>query len=197
MIDLCDLHPTIRPEAKRIIQALRQRGLEVYILSGDHEEPTQQLAHDLGIEHYLAETLPEHKAKEIERLQDEGKSVCFVGDGINDAIALKSAHVSISLRGASTLASDTAQIVFMDGGLQQLPRLFELADALERNMKGNLITLIAPALVLLGGVYLLNFRMYETFAVGVTNGIVSLTHAMWPAIHPPTTSSQRPITVIF
>ncbi|WP_143308245.1 HAD-IC family P-type ATPase, partial [Candidatus Entotheonella palauensis] len=69
-----ELHPAIRPEAKRIIEALQQRGLEVYILSGDHEEPTQQLAHDLGIEHYLAETLPEHKAKEIERLQDEGKS---------------------------------------------------------------------------------------------------------------------------
>ncbi len=178
------LHPSIRPEAKGIIQDLRQRGLAVYILSGDHEEPTQQLAHDLGIEQYVAETLPEHKAMEIGRLQDEGKSVCFVGDGINDAIALKKAHVSVSLRGASTLASDTAQIVFMDGSLKQLPRLFELADALARNMKGNLITLIAPAPVLLGGVYWLNFRIYATFAVGVTSGVVSLTNAMWPAIRP-------------
>ncbi|WP_179137151.1 heavy metal translocating P-type ATPase [Candidatus Entotheonella palauensis] len=185
-----ELRPTIRPEAKRIIQRIRQRGLEVYILSGDHEEPTRQLAHDLGIEHYLAETLPEHKAKEIERLQGEGKSVCFVGDGINDAIALKKAHVSISLRGASTLASDTAQIILMDEGLQQLPRLFELADALERNMKGNLISLIAPTPILLAGLYLLNFRIYEMFVVGATGGIVCLTHAMWPAIYPPTTASD-------
>ncbi len=121
-------------------------------------------------------------------MQDEGKSVCFVGDGINDAIALKHAHVSVSLRGASTLASDTAQIVFMDGSLQQLPRLFELADALKHNMKGNLISLIAPAPILLGGIYLLNFRLYETFAIGVTGFLLSFANAMWPAIHPPATS---------
>jgi len=84
-----ELQPTIRPEAKHIIQQLKQRNLSLYIISGDHEKPTQVLAQELGIEHYFAETLPAHKAELIEQLQKQGKSVCFIGDGVNDAIALK------------------------------------------------------------------------------------------------------------
>src|SRR5262249_39909686 len=91
-----ELHPTIRPEVIDIIQGLRQRNLEVHIVSGDHEQPTQQLAHALDIDHYTAEALPEDKAALIEHMQRNGKSVCFVGDGINDAIGLKMAHVSVS-----------------------------------------------------------------------------------------------------
>ncbi|MGB0386666.1 MAG: HAD-IC family P-type ATPase, partial [Ardenticatenaceae bacterium] len=76
---------------------------------------TRRLAQELGIDHYFANTLPENKADLVKQLQEEGRTVCFVGDGINDAIALKQAHVSISLRGATTIAMDTAQIVLMDG----------------------------------------------------------------------------------
>ena len=115
-----ELHATIRPEAKHIISELRQRGFEIYIISGDHEKPTKKLAQEVGIEHYFAETLHENKATLIEALQKEGKAVCFVGDGINDSIALKKANVSVSLRGASTIATDTAQIVLMNENLTQL-----------------------------------------------------------------------------
>ena len=104
------------------------------IISGDHRQPTQQLAQELGIDEYFAETLPENKAKLIEKLQQAGKSVCFIGDGINDSIALKKAHVSISLRGTSTIATDTAQVILMDESLKQLPNLFALADHLNKNM---------------------------------------------------------------
>src|SRR5262249_61247217 len=106
-----ELHATIRPEAQALIQALRQRQLTLYILSGDQEAPTQRLAQALGIDHYIANVLPEGKAAVIEQLQAAGRSVCFVGDGINDAIALKTAHVSISLRGATTVGMDAAQVV--------------------------------------------------------------------------------------
>ena len=110
-----ELVPTIRPEAKAIITSLRQRNISIVIISGDHEKPTQKLAEELGIDNYFAETLPENKASLIANLQEEGRKVCFVGDGINDGVALKKANVSISLRGASTVATDTAGIILMDG----------------------------------------------------------------------------------
>ncbi len=115
MIGAIELHPTIRPEAKEIIRELQERNISIYIISGDHKKPTKKLAEALGIEHYFAEVLPQDKASLLSQLQDEGKSVCFVGDGINDSIALKQANVSISLRGASTIATDTAGIILMDG----------------------------------------------------------------------------------
>jgi len=120
MISLIELKPTLRPEAKTVIRQLRQRKniKTMYIISGDQTGPTQKLAHDLGIDHYFAEILPEQKSALIEQLQAEGKSICFIGDGINDSIALKKAPVSISLKGASSVATDTAQIVLMDGKLE-------------------------------------------------------------------------------
>jgi Cu2+-exporting ATPase len=154
-----ELRPTIRPEAKGVIERLKQRGMAVYIISGDHQKPTQHLAHELDIEHYFAETLPENKAKLIEKLQQAGKKVCFVGDGINDAVALKKAEVAISLHGASTIATDTAQIILMDGSLNKLVRVFDLANNLEKNMKVNFMTSISPAILSIGGVYLLGISL--------------------------------------
>ncbi|ETX02913.1 MAG: hypothetical protein ETSY1_01910 [Candidatus Entotheonella factor] len=149
-----ELHPTIRPEAKAMVEALKRRGVEMYIISGDHERPTRALAEDLGIDRYFAETLPEHKADLIDQLQTEGRSVCFVGDGINDSIALKKANVSVSLRGASTIATDTAQVILMDQTLNQLEELFVISEHFESNMEVNLYTTIVPGLVIIGGAFL-------------------------------------------
>ncbi len=177
-----ELHPTIRPEAKQIVEGLHQRGLQVAIISGDHEQPTQQLAHDLGIDRYFAETLPEPKARIVEQLQGEGKTVCFVGDGINDAIALKQSHVSVSLSGASMIASDTANIIFMDGTLNPMLPLLELADDLKTNMERNLLLLLSPAPLLLGGVYFLHFRLLATTILLTTGSLSGITNAMLPAL---------------
>jgi Cu2+-exporting ATPase len=144
-----ELQATIRPEAKEVVQALQQRGLDLYIISGDHEAPTRQLAGELGIPHYFAGVLPERKAELVAQLQQEGHKVCFIGDGINDAIALRQADVSISLRGATTAATDTAQIVLMDADLDQLDTLFRLAEALDKNISLNFN--VAAALSLLSG----------------------------------------------
>ncbi|NJO18535.1 MAG: heavy metal translocating P-type ATPase [Thioploca sp.] len=105
---ILEIHPNIRPEAIDIIHKLKQRGFSLCIISGDHEQPTRNLANQLGIDRYFAETLPENKAHLVKHLREEGQFVCFIGDGINDAIALKSAQISISLKGASTAATDTA-----------------------------------------------------------------------------------------
>lgn len=178
-----ELAPTVRPQAHRTVEALRQRGLDLYIISGDQEAPTRHLAQSLGIEHYFANTLPEHKASLIQQLQNEGKRVCFVGDGINDAIALKQANVSISLRGASTIATDTAQIVLMDASLHQLAHLFEFTQAYDVNMRGNRFVSMAPGMIVIGGVFLFHFGVIAAIALYNLGLIAGVANAMTPLIY--------------
>lgn len=148
VIGVIELHVQVRPEAKAVIQGLRQRGIQqIYIISGDHTAPTARLADQLGIDHYFAETLPEQKADIIDALQQEGKSICYIGDGINDAIALKKAKVSISLSGASTVAMDSAQAILMDQTLNQLCPFFDLVRASQRNMKSSVAIVVAPHVI--------------------------------------------------
>ena len=155
--------------------------MKLYIISGDHEHPTKRMAETLGIDHYFAEVLPENKANLVKQLCEQGRFVCFIGDGINDAIALKSAQVSISLKGASTAATDTAQIIFMDGTLNHLELLFHLADEFENTMHTNFITTIVPGVICIGGVYFLHFGIamgmglyYIGSAVGLSNTLIPL-----------------------
>ena len=149
-----ELQPTIRPEAAEIVQNLLARGLDIYVISGDQEEPTRKLTQTLGIPHYFANTLPENKAAMVEKLQSEGRAVCFVGDGINDSIALKKANVSVSLRGASTAATDTAQVVLMAQSLRQLPYLFDLANEFDSNMKAGFAAAVGQGVVVIGSALL-------------------------------------------
>jgi len=177
-----ELQPCIRPEAKEIIHYLKAQGIELYIISGDHEQPTRQLAQELGIEHYFAETLPDQKAELIAGLRASGKFVGFIGDGINDAIALKQANVSISLRGASTAATDTAQIILMDGDLKKLKSLFEIANAFEANMRTNYLTSMVPGVICLGGVFLFHLGIVGGLVVSYTGKMVGLTNTMLPLV---------------
>src|SRR5262249_10491117 len=88
-----ELRASVRPEVRGIVQRLRARGIrQIAIISGDHEAPTRKLAEELGMDRYFAQVLPADKAEYVEKLQREGRKVCFVGDGINDAIALKKAN---------------------------------------------------------------------------------------------------------
>ena len=166
VIGAIELQATLRPEAQHIVNDLKQRNMSLYIISGDHDAPTKKLAETLGISNYFANTLPEEKAALIGQLQSEGKSVCFIGDGINDSIALKKANTSISLKGAATIATDTAQIVFMDGKLTQLPELFQLAVKYEENIKSNFLISTIPSCVCIGGVMF--FHWGVVIGMGVT-----------------------------
>jgi Cu2+-exporting ATPase len=154
-----ELHATVRPEAKEIIDYFHQRNISTHIISGDYDAPTKQLADKLGIKHYSAGVLPENKAKQIKELQLDGQFVCFIGDGINDSIALKQANVSISLKGATTIATDTAQIIMMDGGLKKLSALFELSSSWEQNMKRNFHIATIPSAICLGGIFFFNWGL--------------------------------------
>src|SRR5271170_7410837 len=140
-----ELQAAIRPEVRGIVRGLRERGIKhIAIISGDHEAPTRKLAQELGMDRYFAQVLPADKAEYVEKLQKEGRKVCFVGDSINDSIALKKANVSISLRGATSVATDTAHVVFMEEGLSKLCDLRDIARDLDKNVKRSWQLILAP-----------------------------------------------------
>lgn len=183
LVGAIELQATVRPEAKQIIQQLKARNLNLYIVSGDYHEPTRRLALTLGIENYVAEVLPEEKAQWVNRLQKEGSFVCFVGDGINDAIALKQAHASISLRGSSTAATNTAQIILTDESLIQLDHAFELAQRFNQNMRNSYITTFGPGLLCLGGIFFFNFGILNAMITYNASLVAGLSNALIPIIH--------------
>ncbi len=175
-----ELQPTIRPEAQAVIQRLKHRGLKMMIISGDHEEPTRRLAETLGLDRYFANVLPEGKASLVEQLQAEGRSVCFIGDGINDAIALKKANVSVSLRGATTVATDVAQVVLMQESLRQLPYLFELSEDMERSLKAGYAAGMVPGVINVLGVFFLGWGYYHALGINVVSGMVAMGIGLYP-----------------
>ena len=167
-----ELRASIRPEVRGIVQGLRDRGIRhIAIISGDHEAPTRKLAEELGMDRYFAQVLPADKADYVEQLQREGRKVCFVGDGINDAIALKKANVSISLRGATSIATDTAHVVFMEQSLGKLCELRDIARDLDRNVRNSWLMILGPNLACIGGVFTLGFGIGASV---VTNNIAAL-----------------------
>lgn len=176
------LDPCVRPEAKQIIEYLQAKGITVLILSGDSEEPTRQLANELGVDGYYAETLPAQKAELIAKLRAEGKHVGYVGDGINDAIALKEANISISLCGASTAATDTAQVILMDGDLIRIESLFEISAAFEKNMQANFRNSMIPGVITLTGVFMLHMGLVGALIVYFSSEALALTNCMIPLI---------------
>lgn len=182
LVGAITLEPTIRPEARAVLNDLRQRKLACYIISGDQEGPTRSLAQALGIEHYFANTLPENKAQMVEKLQKEGRAVCFVGDGINDSIALKKANVSVSLRGSTTIAMDTAQIVLMDTTLEQLPLLFQLGREMERNLKTTHTLAIVPGLGIWAGVFFGHLGILGATLIFEASLWVGIANAMRPLL---------------
>lgn len=180
LVGALEMHSAIRPEARAVIAQLKSRGLDLYIVSGDHDEPTRRMAEQVGIPHYFANVLPDGKAKIIEDLRGNGKAICFVGDGINDAVALKTANVGISIHGASDAALDTAGIILMDRTLNQLGNLFELADELARNRKYCYYTTMVPGA--LGAVAVVSFGLgiSSALVLYIISGSATIGTAMWP-----------------
>lgn len=179
VIGAIELATSIRAGTQELITALRERGITAtYIISGDHEAPTRKLAQELEIDHYFAEVLPEQKAELIARIQAEGRTVCYIGDGINDSIALKQADVSISIRGASTVATDAAQIVLMDQNFAQLPYLFDMGQQFSGHMKKVAAAVIAPTILVAGGVLFFPVTLLQSLLfpqIGLISGVLAAT----------------------
>lgn len=184
LVGALELQPTLRPEVKVVIAALRQRGIKTcHIISGDQEAPTRALAAALGMDSYSAQTLPDQKAAIIQQMQAAGQVVCYIGDGINDAIALKAAAVSVSLRGASSVAVDAAQVVLMSQTLHQLTALFALADDFDRYMKTCFTISLAPGLATIYGAFFLHFGLATSVALNQVGLWTGVAHSLSPLQH--------------
>jgi Cu2+-exporting ATPase len=187
-----ELQAAVRPEVREIIRGLRDRRIKhIAIISGDHDAPTRKLAASLGMDRYFAQVLPADKAAYVARLQAEGRKVCFVGDGINDSIALKKADVSISLRGASSIATDAAQVVFLEGGLSRLCELRDIARDLDRNVNRSWSMILAPNLTNVVGVFTMGFGIMTSVVTNNVSALVALANGLLPLRKIARTRSER------
>lgn len=187
-----ELRPTPRPSARDTVTELHRLGISTCIISGDQEKPTRSLAAELGIEHYFAETLPTEKASLVNQLQEQGRTVCFIGDGINDSVALQKADVAVSLHGAATIAQDTAEVVLMNPDMMHLPVLVGIARELAERLDKSEILNNASGVACVSGVLL--FGMGLSGAILLYSGglLVSLSNALIPLVkHPERLKSSQ------
>lgn len=191
---MIELSSSVRPEAQEVVASLQARGLELIIISGDREQATRKMAAHLGIGRYFAEVLPQDKGELIDQLQSQGRRVCFIGDGINDTIALKKAKTSISFSGATSAATDTAQMILMDGNLSSLPKLFEISEQFNTNTNRTLRALLIPVGVSVFGVFFLHTGVAfagAAYYVALTGGFAS---ALLPAWKRPDKAEPRALS---
>jgi Cu+-exporting ATPase len=128
----------VKPSSKSAIQRLKNLGVDVVMLTGDNQRTADAIRRELDIEKVIAEVLPEDKEREIRALQEQGKTVAMVGDGINDAPALARAHVGIAIGAGTDVAIESADIVLMKNDLRDVPTAIHLSKATIRNIKQNL-----------------------------------------------------------
>lgn len=128
----------VKESSVKAIHELQTMGIDVYMLTGDNKETAQEIARQTGVNHYLAEVLPDQKADFVKRLQAEGKKVAMVGDGINDSAALAQADLSIAMGKGSDIAMDVAKMTIISSDLTKIAEAIRLSNATVRTVKQNL-----------------------------------------------------------
>ncbi len=128
----------IKATSAAAIRALQEKGIEVYMLTGDNEQTARAVSNHVGLKHYTAEVLPADKAQFVKELQSRGKVVAMVGDGINDSHALAEADVSIAMGKGSDIAMDVAKMTLITSDLQSIPKALNLSTKTVMGIKQNL-----------------------------------------------------------
>ena len=158
----------VKKTSAEAIREMEQMGLDVVMLTGDHEKTARAIQKQLGISRVIAQVLPQDKEREVRRLQEEGHKVAMVGDGINDAPALARAVVGIAIGAGTDVAIESADIVLMKSDLLDVVTAVQLSRAVIRNIKENLFWAFcynAIGIPLAAGVFypLLNWQLSPMF----------------------------------
>ncbi|SDN64059.1 heavy metal translocating P-type ATPase [Alkalicoccus daliensis] len=129
---------TLKENVKQSVQTLQKMGIKVLMITGDHEDTAAAIAREAGIDDYIAQVLPEHKAEAIKKLQQKEKIVAMVGDGINDAPALAQADVGMAIGTGTDVAMETANITLMKGDIAKVVTAIQLSRTTMRMIHQNL-----------------------------------------------------------
>lgn len=138
-LGLTDSAEQLRPGAAEAVRALRDRGMELWMISGDKREKAERIAGMLGIGNVLCEVRPADKSDAVKALQARGKHVCFIGDGINDSPALACADIGVALGCGADIAISTADVMIVSSSMQSVQTVFDISAATMKNVRQNLI----------------------------------------------------------
>ena len=133
------LADVIRPESKAAIDKLHEMNVEVAMLTGDSEAVARAVAEELGIDRFFAQVLPEDKDQKVREIQEQGKRVAMVGDGVNDAPALMQADIGIAIGSGTDVAIESAGIILVNSNPLDVVKIFDLSRASHRKMVQNLV----------------------------------------------------------
>ncbi|MDP1845120.1 MAG: heavy metal translocating P-type ATPase [Candidatus Moranbacteria bacterium] len=128
----------IRDESKKVIEELKNMGLELAMITGDNKKTAEAVAQELGIAKVLAEVLPSEKSEEVKKLQKQGEKVIFVGDGINDAPSLVQADLGIAMGSATDIAKEAGQIILIQNNLEKVVEAIKISRLTFKTIKQNL-----------------------------------------------------------
>ena len=137
IMSLIGVKDVIKEESKKVVEDLKNRNIQVIMLTGDNEKTANAIAKQLGIEKVVANVLPNQKAEEIKKLKEQGL-VMMCGDGINDSVSLVTADIGVSISSGTDIAMDSAEVVLMNDNLEKIEELIEISKKTIRNIKQNL-----------------------------------------------------------